>query len=311
MPVWETSDKEEPAAFQLRKKLMPKLNEFLTEFPPVIKHRFESAAKASPIDWEAVKKSLKVDRTVGVVDSFKPGYKAATQTLESFINERLKNYKRLRNDPVQQHMAVSNLSPYFHFGQISPQRAVIEVKKYENRYKDDVESFINEAVIWRELGENLCFFNVDYDNYNGAKDWSKASLESHIKDKREYVYKLDELEQAKTHDSLWNAAQLEMVKTGKMAGYMRMYWAKKILEWTEKPEDALKFTIYLNDRYSLDGRDPNGYLGIMWSILGVNDRPFGDRKVSGKIRYMSYNACFQKFDAKAYIAKFARKLYEK
>lgn len=290
---------------------MPKFDEFLTEFPPVIKHRFESTMKAGPIDWEAVKKSIKVDRSVGVVDSFKPGYKAAVHTLESFINERLKNYKRLRNDPVQQHMAVSNLSPYFHFGQISAQRAVLEVKKYENRYKDDVESFINETVIWRELGENICFYNLDYDNYNGAKDWAKASLEAHVGDKREYVYNLEEFELAKTHDNLWNAAQLEMVKTGKMSGYMRMYWAKKILEWTAKPEEALKITIYLNDRYSLDGRDPNGYLGIMWSILGVNDRPFGDRKVSGKIRFMSYNACFQKFDAKAYIAKFSRKLYEK
>lgn len=290
---------------------MPKFYEFLTEYPPVIKHRFESSLRLQIIDWDAVKKSLKVDRSVGVVNSFKPGFKAALHTLDSFINERLKNYKRLRNDPIQQQLAVSNLSPYFHFGQISPQRAVLEVKKFENKYKDDVESFINEAVIWRELAENLCYYNLDYDNYNGAKDWAKASLESHIEDRRDYVYNLDEFENAKTHDNLWNAAQLEMVKTGKMAGYMRMYWAKKILEWTEKSEDAMKIAIYLNDKYSLDGRDPNGYLGIAWSILGVNDRAFGDRKISGKIRFMSYNACFQKFDAKAYITKFSRKVYEK
>ncbi|CRL06263.1 CLUMA_CG018945, isoform A, partial [Clunio marinus] len=303
VPVWVTSDKEEPAAYALRNKLMPKLKEFLTEFPPLIRHPHKAKSPAASIDWNRVISSLKVDRLVPEVTWIKPGYKAAVSMLDTFIKERLRNYAKLRNDPVQCHKAVSNLSPYFHFGQLSPQRAMIEVEKSREKSKENVESFFNEAVIWRELAENLCYYNKDYDNFNGAKDWAKATLRSHLKDKREYIYSLKEFEDGKTHDNMWNAAQLEMKVTGKMAGYMRMYWAKKILEWSETPEDAIKTTVYLNDRYSLDGRDPNGYLGIMWSIAGINDRPFTERNVIGKIRYMSYHACFQKFDGKAYVAK--------
>jgi deoxyribodipyrimidine photo-lyase len=305
VPVWETSDKEEPAAIAVRNKIMPKLNEYLTEFPAVARHPVRGAVLAQPIDWNAALKSVKVDESVGEVTSFRPGYKAAVAMLDSFIKQRLRYYKKLRNDPVEQHKAVSNLSPYFHFGQISPQRAVLEVQKHHDKFKEDVDSFINETVIWRELAENLCYYNSNYDNINGAKDWAKTSLRSHLNDKREYIYTLKEFEDSKTHDNMWNAAQNEMKVTGKMCGYMRMYWAKKIGEWTETPEEAIKIAIYLNDRWSLDGRDPNGYLGIMWSIAGINDRPFADRNVTGKIRFMSYSACFQKFDAKTYIAKFS------
>jgi deoxyribodipyrimidine photo-lyase len=128
-------------------------------------------------------------------------------------------------------------------------------------------------------------------------------LDQHRKDPREYLYRFDQLERGATHDDLWNAAQQEMVRTGKMHGYLRMYWAKKILEWTTAPEEALETAIALNDRYELDGRDPNGYTGIAWSLGGVHDRPWGERKVFGKIRYMSYNGCKSKFDVKAYINK--------
>lgn len=311
VPVWETSDKEEPAAFALRNKLMPKLNEFLTEFPPVMKHPHRSSIQPQSIDWNQALKSVKVDESVKEVTWIRPGYKEAVAMLDSFIKERLRNYAKLRNDPVQQHIAVSNLSPYFHFGQLSPQRAVLEVQKHKDKFKESVDSFINEAVIWRELAENLCYYNINYDNIEGAKEWAKATLKAHQNDKREYIYTLEQFDEARTHDKMWNAAQLEMKVTGKMAGYMRMYWAKKILEWTETAEEAIKIAVYLNDRYSLDGRDPNGYLGIMWSIAGVNDRAFGERKVIGKIRYMSYQACFQKFDANAYIAKYCGSVFKK
>lgn len=290
---------------------MPKLNEFLTEFPPVIRHPHNGNIKPVPIDWNVVLNSVKVDQSVGEVKWLRSGSKAAVEMLDSFIKERLRNYAKLRNDPVQQHIAVSNLSPYFHFGQISPQRSVIEVQKNKNKYPEHVDSFINETVIWRELAENLCYYNLNYDNYDGAKDWAKASLKAHEKDKRDYIYNLEEFDKAQTHDKMWNAAQIEMKVTGKMAGYMRMYWAKKILEWTATAEEAIKIAVYLNDRYSLDGRDPNGYLGVMWSIAGVNDRAFGERKVIGKIRYMSYHACFQKFDAHAYMAKHCGNVYKK
>lgn len=290
---------------------MPKLNEFLTEFPPVIRHPHRGSIQPKTIDWNQALASVKVDQTVKEVTWIRSGYKSAVAMLDSFIKERLRNYAKLRNDPVQQNIAVSNLSPYFHFGQLAPQRAVLEVQKHKNQFKESVDSFINEAVIWRELAENLCHYNINYDNIDGAKEWAKTSLLDHQKDKREYIYTLQQFDEAKTHDKLWNAAQLEMKVTAKMSGYMRMYWAKKILEWTQTAEEAIKIAVYLNDRYSLDGRDPNGYLGIMWSIAGVNDRAFSVRSVIGKIRYMSYHACFQKFDANAYIAKYCGNVYKK
>ena len=134
--------------------------------------------------------------------------------------------------------------------------------------------------------------------------WAQNSLEEHRRDPREYLYTLAQFEQAQTHDDLWNAAQLEMVQTGKMHGYLRMYWAKKILEWSRSPEEALKVAIYLNDRYELDGRDPNGYTGIAWSLGGVHDRAWGERRVFGKIRYISYNGCKSKFNVATYIKKY-------
>ncbi len=155
----------------------------------------------------------------------------------------------------------------------------------------------------RELADNFCFYNEHYDNFKGFPDWAKKTLNEHRHDRREYLYSLEQLETAQTHDDLWNAAQKEMMKTGKMHGYMRMYWAKKILEWTETPEEALKIAICLNDKYELDGRDPNGYVGVAWSIGGVHDRAWFPRPIFGKVRYMSYRGAQSKFDVKAYIKK--------
>jgi len=162
---------------------------------------------------------------------------------------------------------------------------------------------LEELIIRRELADNFCFYNPDYDNTGGFHAWAKESLNLHRKDKREYLYSVNEFEKGKTHEPLWNAAQSEMVLTGKMHGYMRMYWAKKILEWTASPEEAMKTAIYLNDKYELDGRDPSGYAGIAWSIGGVHDRAWGERSVFGKIRYMNYNGCKRKFDVDLYIEK--------
>ena len=164
------------------------------------------------------------------------------------------------------------------------------------------EAFLEELIIRRELADNFCFYSAHYDSFAGFPDWAKKTLHEHRKDKRNYLYTSDEFERAQTHDDLWNAAQMEMMKRGKMHGYMRMYWAKKILEWTESPEKALQIAIYLNNKYELDGRDPNGYAGIAWSIGGVHDRAWGERPIFGKIRYMSYQGCKSKFDVKKYIA---------
>jgi len=165
------------------------------------------------------------------------------------------------------------------------------------------EAFLEELIVRRELSDNYCFYNTHYDMFEGFPPWAQKTLNDHRKDHRPYRYSLSELEEAKTHDDLWNAAQMEMVKRGKMHGYLRMYWAKKILEWTASPEEALHVAIYLNDRYELDGRDTNGYTGIAWSIGGVHDRAWNEREVFGKIRYMSYNGCKSKFNVKSYVER--------
>ena len=165
----------------------------------------------------------------------------------------------------------------------------------------DAGAFLEELVVRKELSDNFCYYNQHYDDIEGFPAWARASLYEHEKDKREYLYSLEELEGARTHDELWNAAQQEMLLTGKMHGYMRMYWAKKILEWTASPAAAQAAVIYLNDRYELDGRDPNGYAGIAWSLGGLHDRAWKERAIFGKVRYMSYNGAKRKFDIKAYI----------
>ena len=163
--------------------------------------------------------------------------------------------------------------------------------------------FLEELIVRRELSDNFCYYNPDYDTIKAFPRWAKETLNEHRKDRREYLYTQDQLEHGDTHDPLWNASQTEMVKRGKLHGYMRMYWGKKIMEWTVSPEQALKIAIYLNDKYELDGRDPNGYSGISWCMGGVHDRAWKERSIFGKVRYMNYNGCKSKFDVQAYIEK--------
>ncbi|MDP4176027.1 MAG: deoxyribodipyrimidine photolyase, partial [Bacteroidota bacterium] len=234
------------------------------------------------------------------VKSFKPGEDAALQVLSSFLEKGLSLFKDKRNDPNCS-SAQSNLSPYLHLGHISAQRVALNADRYSQFDLPSVEAFLEELIVRKELSDNFCFYNPSYDSFDGFPQWAKNSLNAHRLDKREFIYNISELENAATHDRLWNASQTEMVRSGKMHGYMRMYWAKKILEWTASPEEALAAAIYLNNKYELDGRDPNGYTGIAWSIGGLHDRAWGERKIFGKIRYMSYNGCRQKFDIESYI----------
>ena len=207
----------------------------------------------------------------------------------------------MRNDPTRE--GQSDLSPYLHFGQIAAQRVALEVEGAPAGTKAK-EAFLEELIVRRELSDNFCYYHPQYDSVACFPQWARKTLDEHHDDPREYLYTPAQFEQAQTHDDLWNAAQREMVQTGKMHGYLRMYWAKKILEWTSSPEEALKIAIYLNDRYELDGRDPNGYTGIAWSLGGVHDRAWAERKVFGKIRYMSYKGCKAKFDVAAYFKNF-------
>ncbi|KAG6510082.1 hypothetical protein ZIOFF_024138 [Zingiber officinale] len=220
---------------------------------------------------------------------------------DGFLTKRLKSYDSDRNDPVKPR-ALSGLSPYLHFGHISAQRCALEARKLRNSCPKSVDAFLEELIVRRELADNFCYYQPHYDSLQGAWEWARKSLMGHAKDKREHVYSREQLEKAQTADPLWNASQLEMVHCGKMHGYMRMYWAKKILEWTNRPEEALSIAIYLNDKYELDGRDPNGYVGCMWSICGVHDQGWKERPVFGKIRYMNYAGCKRKFNVEGYIA---------
>ncbi len=254
-------------------------------------------------------KNLRISNKIKPTKYFKPGCKNGLDTLKEFIENKLKNYFEFRNDPSKDFQ--SNLSPYLHFGQISAQRVALEILKLKpdnknnnyHLYNNNINAFLEELIIRKELSDNFCNYNLNYDNFESFPIWAQNTLNEHRFDNRKYIYNLDQLEMAETHDELWNAAQIEMVKTGKMHGYMRMYWAKKILEWTSHPEEALEYAILLNDRYELDGRDPNGYTGISWSIGGVHDRAWPTRPVFGKIRYMSYNNLKSKFNIKKYIEK--------
>ena len=175
-----------------------------------------------------------------------------------------------------------------------------------NAPEADRSAFLEELIVRRELSDNYCNYNTLYSSFEGLPAWAKETLRQHTTDIRTYIYTSEEFAQGRTHEELWNAAQLELVKTGKIHGYMRMYWAKKILEWSETPREAFDTAIALNDRYALDGRDPNGYTGVAWSIGGLHDRPWFERSVYGRIRYMNASGCARKFDVKRYIAQFGR-----
>jgi len=298
VPCWTSSLKQEYGARTLRPKLQRLLPEYLEDFPSLKKHPYHWKEKISIIDWRKSLNTLDVDLTIQEVEWIKPGEKAAYQTMQKFIKNRLALYDKQRNDPARD--GQSDLSPYLHFGQISPQRVALEVFKI-SADKKSRDAFLEELIVRRELSDNFCFYNANYDNFEGFPSWAKKTLNEHRNDMRIYIYTPEQFKNALTHDELWNAAQMEMVKKGKMHGYMRMYWAKKILEWTESPEEAMEIAVYLNDRYELDGRDPNGYAGIAWSIGGVHDRAWNSRPVFGKIRYMSYNGCKSKFDINKYI----------
>jgi deoxyribodipyrimidine photo-lyase len=295
VPAFLVSGKQEFSAAHFRRKLYPLLPEFNDEYPPLYKlERTEFSRDAIP-DFN--KLILKYTSPPYEVDWIKPGPSEAYDALNNFLNGSIHNYDK-RNDPNSK--AVSGLSPYLHFGHLSAQRILLNLQKMEKKSNSEV-SFLDELIVRRELSDNYCFYNKDYDNFNGFPQWGKDTMNKHRSDEREFVYSLDELENGLTHDELWNASQLEMVRRGKMHGYMRMYWCKKILEWTASPEEAQRMAIFLNDKYELDGRDPNGYAGIAWSIGGLHDRPFAERPVFGRVRYMNYNGCKRKFDVEKYI----------
>ncbi len=300
VPCWVTSQKAEFGAYTIRPKILRVLDEFLDRPRSIRRHRSAWDDGCVPTPWDRVLRDLPAGHPVEEAKWIEPGEEAGLAALRRFITTGLERYEKERSDPSKE--GQSNLSPYLHFGQLSAQRVACQVRN--TRVGEAArEAFLEELIVRRELSDNFCLYNPAYASIQGFPRWAAATLDHHRSDRRDYVYNLGEFEKGMTHDELWNAAQLEMVRRGKMHGYMRMYWAKKILEWTESPEQAMDTAIHLNDKYELDGRDPNGYAGIAWSIGGVHDRPWGERAVFGKIRYMSYNGCKRKFDVGAYIEK--------
>lgn len=319
IPLWEASEKLEFAAHTMRGKIHKKLGAWLVEPPALLHHPFSSNAAYDLPDWEKALKLIKTIPANNNILTYLSGEDAARRVLELFIHDSLPTYALERNNPLLH--ATSGLSPYLHFGQISSLRVAIELLAATGQTPlllqeaklaqagnspsaaDGMNAVLEELIVRKELADNYCFYSEDYTSMDGAWSWAKETLETHGDDPREHIYTLEEFDQAATHDQAWNAAQNEMRLTGKMHGYMRMYWAKKILEWSPDANTAIKTAIYLNDHYSIDGGDPNGYTGIMWSIAGVHDRPWFDRPIFGKIRFMNEAGLSRKFDFQLYIQK--------
>jgi deoxyribodipyrimidine photo-lyase len=301
IPCWVTSPKAEFAAYTIRPKVHRLLPEFLVPVPALPPVKVPYTKKVPAIDWEAVRAFRQCDYTEVVPTTYVPGEAAAHQMLRDFIEHRLATYATDRNDPTK--AGVSGLSPYIRWGNISVMRIALAIQAADAP-GDDKEAFLEELIVRRELAENYCFYTKDYATVGAAHAWAQETIREHAKDKREYLYTYQEFRDSLTHDDLWNAAQRQMVAEGKMHGFLRMYWAKKILEWTPDAQTAIDIALRLNDHYELDGRDSNGVAGVMWSVCGVHDRAWNTRPIFGKIRYMNYAGCKRKFDVKAFVARY-------
>ena len=315
VPVWHAAPKRQVGARTLRPRLNRLLPEFLTHYAEFggNSHLGKAAAGGAPppipaIDWDGCEAYLELDGTVPPCPWAQPGGTAARKRLEEFCSaaaggDGLRNFDKLRNDPNLPAVC-SNLSPWINHGQVSFQRVALDVRALR-RHPNGTAAFIEEGLVRRELSDNYVYYAPDdYDSLSGAAQWARDSLDLHESDEREYLYSLDELDRAETHDDLWNAAQMQLVGEGGMHGFLRMYWAKKILEWSPSAAVALRSGLHFNDRYALDGNDPNGFVGVAWSVMGVHDMGWKERPVFGKIRYMNYAGCKRKFKVDEFVAKY-------
>jgi len=316
----------------LQKNLRPHLDEFpepdplagsrlsrLDELPSEITERWRIADAAELASDPGSLSQFPIDHNVHVAPDA-GGAKAAQKRLKSFVEDKLSDYADRRNQPEED--VASGLSPYLHFGHISAHEVFTEVTLRDGWKPRDisekangsssgwwgtseaVESFLDELITWREVGYNMCWQRDDYDRYDSLPDWARQTLAEHADDPREHVYSLEQFESADTHDELWNAAQRQLAREGRIHNYLRMLWGKKILEWSASPRDALEVMIELNNKYALDGRDPNSYSGISW-VLGRYDRAWGpERPIFGKIRYMSSENTARKVRVKEYIRQY-------
>ncbi|MFN0107515.1 MAG: deoxyribodipyrimidine photo-lyase [Blastocatellia bacterium] len=297
-------EKEEYAARTIRPKIHRLLPVFLQplENPSAIfKWKAADLPSSQSTDQSQLLADLPFDRSVQPVKHFKGGASAGMDLLKKFVTTGLKTYDTARNQP---HLpGTSSMSAYLHFGQISPLTIALAVREADAP-QIAKDAYLEELIVRREVAINFVARNPNYDKLSGCHGWAQKTLDAHRTDPRPYLYSEAQFENAETYDDLWNAAQMEMVTTGRMHGYLRMYWAKKILEWTTSPEEAFDIAVRLNDRYELDGRDPNGYTGVAWAIGGKHDRPWApQRPIFGMIRFMVRSGCERKFDVKAYVRR--------
>jgi deoxyribodipyrimidine photo-lyase len=307
VPVDEASQKHETAARTIRPKIHRLWDRYLVDLKPgKVQHPSLSLDVAGNLDvtaGRALLKKLKLDTSLEPVDRFTGGETAAQKILADFTKHELSGYSENRNEPAGQHS--STMSPYLHYGHISPVQIALAVKQQAGIPADDRDSYLEELIVRRELSMNFCQFEPRYDRYEAIPSWAQKSLAEHRNDKRPHLYTRKQLQAAETHDPYWNAAQIEMAKTGFMHNYMRMYWGKKILEWSATPQEGFDTTLRINNRYLLDGRDPNSFANVSW-IYGTHDRPWGPaRAIFGLVRYMNAAGLERKFDIDRYVARVA------
>lgn len=303
VPVETASVKAQIGARTLRPRIHRQLSEYLKAFAPApvgtptVKLKIDGISIA---DTAALLKTLRVDRSVSPVSGmFKGGASEAKRRLAEFVKKRLARYDQNHNQP--QTDDTSHMSPYLHFGQISPLYMALAVMQAPGP-KAAKDAFLEEMIVRRELACNFTHYTPNYDSFACIPGWAQNSLDEHRRDRRPYVYSAEPLENAATHDPYWNAAMREMVCTGFMHTYMRMYWGKKILEWSRTAEEGFATTLALNNKYFLDGRDPNSYAGVAW-IYGVHDRAWPGRAIYGKVRTMMASGLERKCDIKGYVKK--------
>ena len=300
VPLRALPGREEYSAATLRPRISRILHLYLNPAPDPLP-RIDSTGmsiKGAPESMDMFHGNTIIDEAVPVVEGKRGGYSSARSLLDEFINTKLMYYGERRNDPSLD--ATSGLSPYLHSGQISPVEVTLSAM---GRAGEDAHVFIDELVIRRELAFNFVRYNENYDSIRSIPRWAMETLAANEQIEREYIYTLDQFEKASTHDPYWNAAQKQLVTTGVIHNYMRMYWGKKIIQWTPSPEKAYEYMVYLNNRYALDGNDPNSYGGIAW-CFGKHDRPWASRPVFGKVRYMNDRGLLRKFDMKPYLEKY-------
>ena len=304
IPVEVVSDKAEYAARTIRPKVHKHLKEYLVPFKSSSADKSSLGLKVKGLDLSKVDtflKKLSLDRSIAPVSQFfKGGTSQGKARLGEFLKTRFHHYVKNRNQP--QTDDISHMSPYLHFGQISPLYLALKIQASGRRFAEARAAYLEELIVRRELAVNFVYFNQKYDSYSCLPQWAQKTLKQHRKDPRENVYTRRQLEDAETHDDYWNAAMREMKITGFMHNYMRMYWGKKILEWCRTPEYAFRTALAINNKYFLDGRDPNSYAGVAW-VFGLHDRAWFERPIFGKIRYMAASGLERKCDIRGYVHK--------